>query len=145
MVGIRVLATDREAHNLYLGTAAELGIIGITVFLIIIGLTLRDLARARKAVRAKDPLMADMATGFILAIVAYLATGIFLHMSFIRYFWLMLALAAATALVATAIAHAGEGEEASAGSPIVSPGTGTRTDGLSDPWGPDPRLDPFAT
>ncbi len=145
VVGIRVLATDREAHNLYLGTAAELGIIGITVFLIIIGLTLRDLARARKAVRAKDPLMADMATGFILAIVAYLATGIFLHMSFIRYFWLMLALAAATALVAAAIARAGEGEAASGGAPDVSPGTGAYTDGLSDPWGPDPRLDPFAT
>ena len=147
IVGIRVLATDREAHNLYLGMAAELGIIGITVFLVIIGLTLRDLARARRAVRARDPLMADMATGFFLAIVAYLATGIFLHMSFIRYFWLMLGLAAATALVAMAIAKASDGEPA--------PDASSDADDLAQPdapndrpgdlWGPDPRLDPFAT
>ena len=52
VVGIRVLARDREAHNLYLGMAAELGIIGITVFLVILGLTFRDLIRARRAVQA---------------------------------------------------------------------------------------------
>ena len=96
VVGIRVLATDREAHNLYLGMAAELGLIGITVFLIIVG---PDHARPGSARGERfgrvDPLMADLATGFMLSIVAYLATGIFLHMSFIRYFWLMLALAAA--------------------------------------------------
>lgn len=149
VVGIRVKAVDRESHNLYLGMAAELGLIGITVFLIIIGLTLRDLARAAKAVRARDPMMADMATGFLLAIVAYLATGIFLHMSFIRYFWLMLALAAATALVAKAIAKASGGDavpdpssEASADAP-PDPKAGS-DDRPADLWGPDPRQDPFA-
>ena len=133
VVGIRVKAVDREAHNLYLGMAAELGLIGVTVFLIIVGLTLRDLARARRAVRAHDPLMADLTTGYMLAIVTYLATGIFLHMSFIRYFWLMLALAAATGLVSMAIARA-HADEAQA-VPERRP----------DPWGPDPRMDPFAT
>lgn len=144
VVGIRVKAADRESHNLYLGMAAELGLIGITVFLIIIGLTLRDLTRARKAVRARDPMMADMATGFLLAIVAYLATGIFLHMSFIRYFWLMLALAAATALVAKAIARTGDAEAAAA-TAEATPEPEARADRPQDPWGPDPRLDPFAT
>ena len=110
VVGIRVLATDRESHNLYLGMAAELGLLGVTAFLIIVWLTLRDLARARRAVRARDPLMADLVTGFMLSIVAYMTTGIFLHMAFVRYFWLMLALAAATALVAMAIARAADGE-----------------------------------
>lgn len=147
VVGIKVKAADRELHNLYLGLAAELGIIGITVFLVIIGLTLRDLARARRAVRARDPLMADLATGFVLSIVAYLSTGIFLHMSFIRYFWLMLALAAATAVVAMAIAKTGEAD-------VVADGTTTArpepkdpegpADRPLDPWGPDPRQDPFA-
>lgn len=145
IVGIRVLATDREAHNLYLGMAAELGLIGITVFLIIIGLTLRDLARARKAVRAHDPMMADVTTGFILAIVAYLATGIFLHMSFVRYFWLMLALAAATALIAKAIAREGDAKAAAAAAVDAPPQPGAGTVPRSDPWGRDPRLDPFAT
>lgn len=145
VVGIRVKAVDRESHNLYLGMAAELGLIGITVFLIIIGLTLRDLRRARRAVRARDPLMADLATGFILSIVAYLTTGIFLHMSFIRYFWLMLGLAAATAVVAMAISRVKGGEPASDASSEVPPEPDARDDSPRDPWGPDPRLDPFAT
>lgn len=145
VVGIRVLASDRQAHNLYLGMAAELGLIGITVFLVIVGLTLRDLARARRAVRTRDPLMADLATGFMLSIVAYLTTGIFLHMSFIRYFWLMLALAAATAVVAMAIARVTDVGPASDASPSGPPEPEPRHDGLPDPWGPDPRLDPFAT
>jgi putative inorganic carbon (HCO3(-)) transporter len=144
IVGIRVKAADRESHNLYLGMAAELGIIGFTVFLVIIGLTLRELARARRAVRAHDPLIADIATGFILAIVAYLATGIFLHMSFIRYFWLMMGLAAATALVAKAIARAAQARAGVDESPDDQPGPAATADRRPDPWGPDPRLDPFA-
>ena len=35
----------------------------------------------------------------MLALVAYLATGLFLHLSYARYFWLMLALAGAAAAV----------------------------------------------
>ena len=144
VVGIKVKAVDREAHNLYLGMAAELGIIGLTVFLVIVGLTLRDLARARRAVRARDPMMADLATGFILSIAAYLATGIFLHMSFIRYFWIMLALAAATAVVGMAIAKASDGEPASEPSPDAPPEPEERGDRSAELWGPDPRRDPFA-
>ena len=147
VVGIRVKAADREAHNLYLGMAAELGLIGIAVFRIIVGLTLRDLARARRAVMPHDPLMADITTGFMLAIVSYLATGIFLHMSFIRYFWLMLALAAAAGLVSMAIAKAHTDNAAKAKAvvdPDVPSGSGPRA-GRTDPWGPDPRTDPFAT
>jgi putative inorganic carbon (hco3(-)) transporter len=148
VVGIRVKAVDREAHNLYLGMAAELGLIGLTVFLIIVGLTLRDLARARRAVRPHDSLMADITTGFMLSIVAYLATGIFLHMSFIRYFWLMLALAAASGLVSMAIARA-HADDAGKAKPVAEPDGPSapepRTERRADPWGPDPRMDPFAT
>jgi O-antigen ligase len=140
VVGIRVLARDREAHNLYLGMAAELGILGITVFLIILGLTFRDLIRARRAVQVLDPLMAAIVTGFMFAILAYLATGIFLHMSFIRYFWLMLGLAAASAVVAMAIVKA---HEAKATADATADGLPTAR--RPDLWGPDPRQDPFAT
>ena len=40
-----------------------------------------------------------MATGFLLALTAYLTTGLFLHLSYARYYWLILALAGATAVV----------------------------------------------
>ena len=94
---------DRQAHNLFLGMAAELGLAGIIVFFAIIYLTLRDLARARRMTRDLDPMMSALATGFLLAIVTYLTTGLFLHMSFVRYFWLLLGLAGAAAVVGMAI------------------------------------------
>ena len=40
-----------------------------------------------------------MATGFLMVMVVYMTTGIFLQLSFVRYFWLMLALASAAAYV----------------------------------------------
>ena len=111
LVGIRVLASDRQAHNLFLGIAAELGLAGLAVFLIIVGVTMRDLARARRAAARVDPMLAALSTGFLLSIMTYLTTGIFLHMSFIRYFWMMLALAGATAIVTLAVSRTAKADE----------------------------------
>ena len=41
-----------------------------------------------------------MATAYMLALITYMATGLFLHMSYIRFFYLMLALAGAVTYVA---------------------------------------------
>ena len=38
--------------------------------------------------------MANLCTGFFLAIISYMTTGIFLHLNFIRFLWLIMALAA---------------------------------------------------
>jgi len=84
---------DREAHNLYLGIAADNGIIGLLCFMAIFYVTLRDLVLARKRWVDSRPDLANMATGFILAIVVYLATGLGVHFSFIRFFWIIMALA----------------------------------------------------
>lgn len=83
----------REAHNLYAGLGAELGIVGLVVFLALMVLVLKDLLRARRAWRYLDPERSVLAAGFILAVVAYLASGTFLHLSYQRYLWLTLALA----------------------------------------------------
>jgi O-antigen ligase len=101
--GFRAQAEDRKAHCLYLEIAAEHGVAGFICFLAIIGLTLRNLASTRRHWMHTHPEIANTATGFILAIAAYLITGLFLHLSYIRYFWLMLALAAATNYVASQI------------------------------------------
>jgi O-antigen ligase len=99
-IGISVRAADRQAHNLYLETAAETGILGLITFLGAIVVTLIQLAKARAAaLRRGRQDLAAMATGFLLSVLAYMATGIFLHISYARYFWLMLALAGATAFV----------------------------------------------
>jgi O-antigen ligase len=98
-IGISVKAQDREAHNLYLGIAAETGSLGIIAFLGAVFVTLWQLARARRMALSSRPDLAAIATGFSLAIVAYLATGLFLHLSYARYFWLVLALGGAAAVV----------------------------------------------
>ena len=101
LVGLRVLVADRQAHNLYLGLAAENGALGLMCFGAILFLTLRNLAHTRKRWMHTQPELANMATGFMLAIVTYMTTGIFLHFAYVRYFWLMLALAGAASYVAT--------------------------------------------
>ena len=100
LVGIRVLATDRQAHDLYLDIAAETGILGLGAFLAVVLVTLRDLARARRRWSRERPELANLATGFMLAMVSYLTTGLFLHLAFERYLWLMLGLAAAAGGIA---------------------------------------------
>jgi len=95
---ISVLEGTREAHSLYLDIAAEFGFLGLTVFMAMLLLTLYRLYQ----VRLTKPGMANMATTFILVIVSYMATGIFLHMAYTRYFALMLALATAITVIASA-------------------------------------------
>jgi O-antigen ligase len=100
LIGLRILNEDRQAHDLYVSIAAETGLLGLTCFLVIVYLTLRNLARIRKRWMLKEPELANMATAYMLAIVTYLTTGIFLHFSFIRYFWLIMALAGAVMYIA---------------------------------------------
>jgi putative inorganic carbon (HCO3(-)) transporter len=103
LIGVSVRAEEREAHNLYLAVAAETGLVGLVGFLGAVVATMIQLIRARRAaLRRGRPDLGAMAAGFLLALIAYMATGLFLHLSYVRYFWLMLALAGAAALVVAA-------------------------------------------
>ncbi len=99
-IGLLSKAQDREAHNLYLGTAAETGILGLVCFVAVLLTTLWQLAKARRRWIGRRPELANMATAFSLSVVTYMTTGIFLHLSYARYFWLIMALAGAAALIA---------------------------------------------
>jgi len=99
LVGREMQSKTRESHNLFLGMAAETGILGLGCFLGILYITMRDLVRTRRRLLRSDPRSALLATGFLLAIVSYLITGLALHFSFARFFWLIMALAASAALV----------------------------------------------
>jgi putative inorganic carbon (HCO3(-)) transporter len=89
----------REAHNLYLGIGAELGIPGLVVFMIVLLLTMRMLLQARRASIDRRPDLERLATPFLLSLMTYAVTGLFLHLSFARFFWLMLAVATAAAVI----------------------------------------------
>ena len=105
LVGLRTLNEDRQAHNLYLSIAAETGIAGLVCFLMVLYVTLVSLARVRKRWLTDDPEIANMATAYMLSIVTYLTTGLFLHFAFIRYFWMFIALAGAVLYIAEQRAH----------------------------------------
>jgi len=103
--GLKVKTTDRESHSLYLGLAAEHGLLGLLVFTAIVGVTFWELSRARRRWRRKHPELANLAGGLLMALVGYLAIGFFLHFAYIRYFWLVMGLASAASRVAPAPAR----------------------------------------
>ncbi len=98
-LGLRHFDTQRRAHSLYLETAADLGIIGFSTFMAVIAATLVPLWRLRRRLRATRPDLANIAATFFLSVLGYLYTGVFLHLSYERYFWMLLALAAVAAAV----------------------------------------------
>ena len=62
-----------------------------------------------------------MATSFFLAIVAYLGSGVFLHLAYQRYLWSLLALAGAAASVALRDTGDSRSEPAAASSRALGP------------------------
>lgn len=94
-LGLRYFDTSRRAHNLYLEIAAETGLIGLGTFLTAVGYTFVQLARERRWWLSRSRGHAEMAGGFALALLAYMTAGLFLHLSYQRYLWLVVGLAAA--------------------------------------------------
>ena len=89
VVGILVRNdVEREAHNLYLGIGAELGIPGLIAFLMVALLTVRSLLAARRASLVRRPDLERLTTPFLLALMTYYVTGMFLHLSFGRFYWI---------------------------------------------------------
>lgn len=96
---LRRIEGGRRAHSLYLEVAAETGILGLGLFLGALLLTFIGLMSVRRRWLGHDPPRADLATAYLLALVGYCSTGLFLHLSYMRYFYLLLALCGAVARV----------------------------------------------
>lgn len=92
-LGIRYLTNNPQAHSLFPGVAAESGLLGLICFLLILYIPLRDLVRARKQWLVSHPDWSYLATGFFQVLIIYIVTGLFLHLSYMRFFYLMVALA----------------------------------------------------
>jgi len=100
LLGLQLHTGTREAHNLFLDIAAETGAFGLISFLAIVGVALYELNRARQRWSQSRPELAHLAAGLFLAIVSYVMTGMFLTMSYERYFWMILALGGAVSYIA---------------------------------------------
>jgi putative inorganic carbon (hco3(-)) transporter len=92
-IGFRYITNNPEAHSLFPGIAAEAGILGLICFVLILYFPLRDLAKARKQWLGRHPDWSYLATAFFQVLICYVVTGLFLHLSYMRFFYLMLALA----------------------------------------------------
>jgi putative inorganic carbon (hco3(-)) transporter len=103
-------AERRYPHNLYLEAAAETGLAGLVAFAAAVaGALASALWAARSFRRWGAECSAALAMSVALALVAYLASSLFLHGHYIQYLWLLVALAAAARRVARAESPAGAG------------------------------------
>jgi putative inorganic carbon (HCO3(-)) transporter len=88
-----IVDKPKVAHNLYLGVLAELGVVGLALFLSIIGFSLWCVVSAtRQFVRSKDRRMELLSRALFVALVALLAADFFLSEQFSKQLWLLLAL-----------------------------------------------------
>jgi O-antigen ligase len=92
-IGFRYLKNDPQAHSLFPGVAAESGLLGLICFVLILFVPMFDLVRARKQWMESHPDWSYMATAFFQVLVSYIVTGLFLHLSYMRFFYMMIALA----------------------------------------------------
>jgi hypothetical protein len=118
-VGFRYLTRDMQAHSLFPGFAAESGILGLICLIMILYLPLRDLVQARKRWLESHPDWSYMATAFFQALMSYIITGLFLHMSYMRFFYMMVALC----VVASSFKESEAPVQVEAPESVLAPGT----------------------
>lgn len=84
----------RNAHNIVLGLAADVGLLGLASFVALVGVVVAHLVRARR-----EASLRSMATPALVSVSLYLACSAFLHLAYARYLWLCLALATSASSV----------------------------------------------
>lgn len=92
-LGFTVHEGPREAHNLYLHFAAELGTVGLTLVVGLLFLTLRHLLAAHRSAWDAPSRAFTVAGISVIGIIA--VNAMFLHLAFERYLWLHVAIIAA--------------------------------------------------
>jgi O-antigen ligase len=89
-------APQRAAHNIALGLAADLGVVGLAFFGVVVWIAFAGLLRARRHwLSQRRPDLADVAGALVVALTGYLVAGVFLSLAYERYLWLLLAMAGA--------------------------------------------------
>jgi putative inorganic carbon (hco3(-)) transporter len=109
-VGLIEQLKTYRGHNLYLETLAETGILGLASFMAIILATMHGLWKVWKKLQYEGSEFADAAIAFFLCLVAYLISAIFAHLSYQRYFWLLVALCSATIHILGRVEHEASNE-----------------------------------
>jgi len=91
-----IVVSPLAAHNVYLQVTAELGVVGLLLFLAILGFSLSCAMRAATRFRqAEDVRMELLSRGVLLALIGLLAADFFLSDQYSKQLWLLLGLAPA--------------------------------------------------
>jgi O-antigen ligase len=86
----------KYVHNMFLGNLTELGIIGFTLFTIVMVLTLWYLVRSfRRARAARDAVAARFIVAVLVSFFAFGITGMFLSVELSKALWIIVGLALA--------------------------------------------------
>jgi O-antigen ligase len=104
-VGLIEQRKTYRGHNLYLETLAETGVVGLLAFLSILVVIMHGLWKARTRLMQTRPDLAATATACFLCLAAYAISAIFDHLSYQRYYWLLLALSSATVRIMQSHSH----------------------------------------
>ncbi len=94
-IAYRYITGTRRAHSLYVELPAELGLLGFAAFMAIALVILHQLWQLRSLALQCYPEIANISSAFFVGIIAYFMTAIFLHLSYQRYYWFLLAVAGA--------------------------------------------------
>jgi putative inorganic carbon (hco3(-)) transporter len=94
-IGLIQQTKGYRGHNLYLETLAETGLIGLLSLLAIVFVVMRALWREHELLAQRCPELDYMAIGFLLSLAAYAVSAVFAHLSYQRYFWLLVAVSSA--------------------------------------------------
>lgn len=88
-----IVSQPKQAHNVYLEVLAELGLIGLTLFLAVVGLCLAGALRAARIFqRLRDRSSEMLARGTLFAMLAVLTGCFFVSLQYTKPVWMLLAL-----------------------------------------------------
>jgi O-antigen ligase len=91
-----ILATPKVAHNIYLQLFSELGLVGLTLFLLIIFFALRSMFRSAHNFRDRGDRPAEIfARTLLVATIGMLTASFFISIELDKHLWLLLGLGVA--------------------------------------------------
>ena len=96
-----IIDTPYVAHNIYLHVLAEMGVIGLVLFLGVLGLSIASVVRAvRIAERRDDQVLEVLGRALVMALAGILAADFFVSEQYSKQLWLLLALGPALLSIA---------------------------------------------
>jgi O-antigen ligase len=103
-IGLDPRTEARQAHNLYLEIAAEMGLAGIIVFSIILWNMFNGILSSWKRLKeAKERVNANLILSIAIGLIGYFGAAFFIHAAYPRYLWLLIGIALSIPQVADSV------------------------------------------